>query len=195
MAVRIIRKVDIMAILLTNGTRYIALTNSGAVKKVDDIKKAYNFYCVERAIKQKNKAPKKCAGYYFIDTDIKEDQETKEDSTLKEKKKKSTVKRKSFSARERLTIYRKTKGHCYLCGEFVDFDSFEVEHKVPLSKGGTNDLDNLFCSCHCCNSIKQDIYPKDFMEKISQIFMYQMQIQYGNSLKWKIINNELRKML
>ena len=27
-----------MAIILTNGIRYIALTNSGAVKKVDDIK-------------------------------------------------------------------------------------------------------------------------------------------------------------
>ena len=180
-----------MAIILTNGTRYIALTNSGAVKKVDDIKKAYNFYCVERAIKQKNKAPKKCAGYYFIDTDIKENQETKEDSMVNG----STVKRKSFSARERLTIYRKTKGHCYLCGEFVDFDSFEVEHKVPLSKGGTNDLNNLFCACHCCNTIKHDIYPRDFMDKISQIFMYQMRIRNRNNLKWKIINKELQRML
>ena len=195
MAVHVIRKVDIMAIVLTNGTRYIALTNSGAVKKVDDIKKAYNFYCVERAIKQKNKAPKKCAGYYFIDTDIKEDQEAKEGSILKDKTKQYTVKRKSFSSRERLTIYRKTKGHCYLCGEFVDFDSFEVEHKVPLSKGGTNDLSNTFCACHCCNTIKHDIYPRDFMDKISQIFMYQMQLQNGSSLRWKIITRELSKML
>lgn len=180
----------IMAIILTNGTRYIALTNSGAVKKVDDIKKAYNFYSVEKAIKQKNKAPKKCAGYYFIDTDINEAQEIEEDSTLN----RPMVKRKNFSAKERLAIYRKTKGHCYLCGEFVDYDFFEVEHKVPLSKGGTNDLSNVFCACHCCNTIKHDIYPQDFLEKISQIFIYQMSIHNRNSLKWKIIHKELQKM-
>ena len=33
------------------------------------------------------------------------------------------------------------------------------------------------------------------MEKISQIFMYQMQIQNKDSLKWRIIYNELKKMI
>ena len=96
---------------------------------------------------------------------------------------KSTVKRRSFSSKERLTIYRKTERHCYLCGEFVDFNSFEVEHQIPLSKGGTNDLGNLFCACHCYNTIKHDIYSRDFMEKISQIFIYQMRVRNRNSLK------------
>lgn len=105
------------------------------------------------------------------------------------------MKRKNFSAYDRLVIYRKTQGHCYLCGEFVDFNSFEMEHKVPLSKGGTNELSNIFCACHCCNTIKHDIYSKEFMEKISQIFMYQMQIQNKNSLKWRIIHSELNKMM
>ena len=35
-------------------------------------------------------------------------------------------KRKIFTKEERMKIYRKTKGHCYLCGEFVDFDKCEV---------------------------------------------------------------------
>lgn len=70
-----------------------------------------------------------------------------------------------------------------------------MEHKVPLSKGGTNELSNVFCACHCCNTIKHDIYPKDFMEKIRQIFMYQMQIQNKNSLRWRIIHKELNKMV
>ena len=47
----------------------------------------------------------------------------------------NTPKRKSFTKEERIKIYRKTKGRCYLCGEFVDFNSYEIEHKVPLSKG------------------------------------------------------------
>lgn len=184
-----------MAILLTNGKYYIAHSKSGAVIKVGNIEQAQDFHSVERAIHQKNKAPGKCAGYYFIDTDIKDVQETKEDSKPKEESKKSTVKRKVFSARERLIIYRKTKGHCYLCGEFVDFDSFEVEHKVPLSKGGTNDLSNVFCSCHCCNTIKHDIYPEDFMERISKIYLYQMEKKYRGRIEWKIVHKMLNKMI
>lgn len=184
-----------MGILLTNGNFYIAHSGTGGVIKVEDIEQAQDFCSVERGIKQRNKAPGKCSGYYILNTDTGERTELKNIPIPEKKKKKSTVKRKSFSSKERLTIYRKTKGHCYLCGEFVDFDSFEVEHKIPLSKGGTNNLNNLFCSCHCCNTIKQDIYPKDFMKKISQIFMNQMQLQYGNSLRWRIIHRELNKMM
>lgn len=103
-------------------------------------------------------------------------------------------KRKKFSVKDRLDVYRKTEGHCYLCGEFVDFDSFEVEHHIPISKGGTNDLDSLYCSCKTCNAIKRDIYPKEFMENISQIFMYQMQKKYGDRLDWKVVHRLLAAM-
>lgn len=103
--------------------------------------------------------------------------------------------RKAFSKEERMKVYRKTKGHCYLCGDFVDFDKFEIEHKVPISKGGTNDFNNVFCSCHICNAIKQDIYPEDFVDKISKIFVYQMQGKYGSSWKWKMMQRELVRMM
>ena len=181
-----------MAIVLTNGEYYIAHNKYGGVIKVADISQAQDFHSMERAINQGNKTPGKCSGYYIFNTDTGERIELKD---IPIPKKNSTVKRKSFSAKERLIIYRKTKGRCYLCGDFVDFNSFEVEHEVPLSKGGTNDLSNLFCSCHYCNTIKHDIYPQDFMKKIFQILMYQMQIQNGDSLKWKIIHKELLKMV
>ncbi|RKI35865.1 HNH endonuclease [bacterium D16-51] len=180
-----------MAILLTNGTYYIAHSKRGAVIKVEDIGKAQDFYSLERAIAQKNKTPGKCAGYYYIDTDMADEAQGEN----KKKPKRKRTKHKAFSMQKRQDVYLKTEGHCYLCGEFVGFDSFEVEHKIPLSKGGTNELDNLFCACHCCNSIKHDIYPEDFLEKISQIFMHQMQTQNKDSLKWRIIHNELKKMI
>lgn len=184
-----------MAIVLTNGKFYIAHSGTGGVIKVQYVEQAQDFHSVQRGINQRNKAPGKCSGYYILNTDTGERTDLKNIPIPEKKKKKSTVKRKSFSPNERKLIYKKTNGHCYLCGEFVDFDSFEVEHKVPLSKGGTNDLSNTFCACHCCNTIKHDIYPRDFMDKISQIFMYQMQLQNGSSLRWKIINRELSKML
>lgn len=32
----------------------------------------------------------------------------------------------------------------------------EVDHIVPLARGGTNEIDNLAPACHSCNSIKSD---------------------------------------
>lgn len=174
-----------MAIVLTDGTHYIAHSSSGAVVKVSDIRDAQNFHTAERAMKQKNRAPGKCAGFYYIDTDA---------EGMGKDRQEARTRRKRFSVKDRLAIYRKTEGHCYLCGEFVDFDSFEVEHHIPISKGGTNDLDNLYCSCTTCNAIKRDIYPQEFMEKISQIFICQMQKKYGDSLEWKVAYRLLKTM-
>lgn len=175
-----------MAIVLTNGEYYIAHGSTGAVVKVSDIKGAQDFRTVERAVRQKQKAPGKCAGFYCMDTDPEGAEPDAQEGT--------PAKRKKFSVKGRLAVYRKTEGHCYLCGEFVDFGSFGVGHHMPISKGGTNGLDNLYCACHCCNAIKRDIYPKEFMEKISQIFLYQMQKKYGGSLDWKVAYRLLEAM-
>ena len=176
-----------MAIVLTNGKYYIARNSKGKMIKVTDISKAKDFFSVENAISQKNKAPSKCAGYYYIDTSL--------DPTICQNSVTGKIKRKSFSANDRKKIYRKTNGHCYLCGEFVDFDSFEIEHRVPLVKGGTNDFSNLYCSCHICNSMKNSIYPEELMEKITQIFMYQMERKHNGSLIWEVTHRLLEKMI
>lgn len=127
-----------------------------------------------------------------ITVDAKEELKNSDDTKIDKPVK---VKRKIFSQEERTEVYRKTKGYCYLCGEFVDFNKFEVEHRVPISKGGTNDLSNLFCSCHVCNSIKRDIYPEDFMERITKIFMYQMNQRHGKKMLWKMMSKKIGKML
>lgn len=149
-----------MAILLTNGDYYIAHNKTGAVIKVSDVEQAQNFYTIERAVTQKKKTPRKCASYYYIDTD-----KIEAEGMIKriERETGEREKRKKFSNQERNFVYQKTDGHCYLCGEFVEFDFFEIEHRIPISKGGTNDLSNLFCSCHCCSQI-----------------LYQMEERYGN---------------
>src|SRR3954468_11822047 len=36
----------------------------------------------------------------------------------------------------RLLLWEKFDGHCYLCGEAVTLSEFHVEHVVPLSRGG-----------------------------------------------------------
>jgi hypothetical protein len=43
---------------------------------------------------------------------------------------------------------------CAYCGS--DEGPFEVDHIVPLAKGGTDDPRNLACACRTCNRSKKD---------------------------------------
>lgn len=43
---------------------------------------------------------------------------------------------------------------CRYCGD--RFGPFEVDHVIPLVRGGTDDLENLACACFRCNAEKSD---------------------------------------
>ena len=61
-----------------------------------------------------------------------------------------------LSANERARVVERAKGCCEYCQsqERYSPDPFSVEHVIPLSKGGTNDLDNLAFACQGCNNRK-----------------------------------------
>lgn len=168
-----------MAILLTNGKYYIAHNRTGAVIKVADIEQAQDFYSVERAINQRNKTPGKCAGYYYIDTE----------------KNKAKIKRKSYSDDERKIIYDKSGGRCELCGRKILLEDMTIDHITPLAMGGEDDVENLSCTCYPCNLFKGNILPSDFMERITDIFLYQMERRHKDRVKWKIVHKMLNKMI
>lgn len=44
---------------------------------------------------------------------------------------------------------------CKYCGVLTGPDA-EIDHVIPLSKGGTNELDNLVTACRPCNQAKRD---------------------------------------
>lgn len=47
--------------------------------------------------------------------------------------------------------------NCFVClGEFRDFSEVTLEHKVPLSRGGSNRYDNLALSHEICNHARGD---------------------------------------
>lgn len=50
-------------------------------------------------------------------------------------------------------VCAKTGGRCFYCGE-VPPKAVNIDHFRPLSKGGTDDLSNLFPTCRTCNSSK-----------------------------------------
>lgn len=51
--------------------------------------------------------------------------------------------RRTFTDFEKKTVYANGNGRCALCGKPIEFKKMTVDHKTPLSRGGTNALDNL----------------------------------------------------
>lgn len=52
-------------------------------------------------------------------------------------------------------LFKKQKS-CALCGEVLTLETASVDHKIPLSKGGSNFLDNLQLTHIDCNFKKAD---------------------------------------
>lgn len=81
--------------------------------------------------------------------------------------------RKKFTDYEKKTIYAKGNGRCAICGRPIDFNSMTVDHKIPLSKGGTNELSNLQPACPTCNFLKNGLTMDELEEKMRKIIAYQ----------------------
>lgn len=169
-----------MAYVLHNGIYYCYIDDKNTICKTQDINLATRFPNSKKAHEKLHKATKKLKGYQVIDLESNENVE----ESIK-------IKRKQFSSIERTAIYNKNKGRCAICGKFVPYDDFTVDHIIPLAKGGTNESNNLQCTCRICNSIKQDILPEDLMNKLIGIVLYQMKLSYDDYF-WKRIKH-LRK--
>ncbi|WMC94415.1 HNH endonuclease [Kineothrix sp. MB12-C1] len=173
-----------MAIYLTNGAYYVAYSKTGAIKKVKKIKEAQNFCTAENANIQKEKAPKKCMDYYVIHSD------ENEETSMKKKKR-----RKRHPMEVRKKIYEEANGRCMLCGRKILFEEMTLDHIIPLAINGADNANNLTAACFACNQFKGSILPEDFHERITEIFLYQMERKYANRLKWKIIHKLLEDMI
>jgi 5-methylcytosine-specific restriction endonuclease McrA len=62
----------------------------------------------------------------------------------------------SVSAQDRKAVAERARYCCEYCQSQLKFaaDSFSVEHIVPLSRGGSDDLSNLALACQRCNNAK-----------------------------------------
>lgn len=60
-------------------------------------------------------------------------------------------------------LYKRSKGKCYYCGVDVG-QNYHIDHVIPLTRGGTNDLSNLVIACPSCNLRKHDKLPHEFVE-------------------------------
>lgn len=205
MAVLNRKEVDIMAIVITNGDRYITYNKNGGTMTTRKIENAYQFENVKEAVKGMKKAEGKTRKYYVYDTEtqyvlwkwmtaeeIEEIRTCQRDrGAIISKGKHGKIKRKTYSEDTRKLIYLHAGGRCELCGKKILLDDMTIDHVKPLSMGGEDDVSNLACVCLPCNVFKGNILPENFIDRINDIFLYQTEKKTKHPLKWKIVHRLL----
>lgn len=66
------------------------------------------------------------------------------------------VERGKVSNKMRFEIYARDGYKCCRCGKSGQYVSLEIDHIIPISKGGKSTYDNLQTLCHQCNVEKGD---------------------------------------
>ena len=63
---------------------------------------------------------------------------------------------RTFSERDKITMYNRQKGLCAICGKPFEMKEMHGDHIIPWSKGGKTDLSNGQMLCTTCNLAKSD---------------------------------------
>lgn len=102
--------------------------------------------------------------------------------------------RKPLSKRVRFGVFKRDSFCCQYCGSHPPSVVLEVDHIIPISKGGNNNIDNLITSCFECNRGKSNIELSELPEKTQEkvILIKERELQYNEYQKLlKSINNRL----
>lgn len=115
-------------------------------------------------------------------------------------------KRKSLSKKLRFEVFKRDNFHCQYCNASPPEVPLEIDHLIPVSKGGENLIDNLVTACFDCNrgksnrgksNILMDIVPPPLSETIERRRVAQLQyLEYKKVLKKdkKIIKDDINSV-
>lgn len=100
-----------------------------------------------------------------------------------------TKERVIFDKGKKEKILHKSKGVCAHCGKKLELETMTVDHVIPLSKGGTNELKNLVALCENCNKDKSNyiVDPEDYFRHLDWVYLKNLIKRYGEyseSVNW-----------
>ena len=65
------------------------------------------------------------------------------------------IKRRIFTVLERAKFFARANGHCEKCTRKIPtHDDWDLDHTIPLSRGGTNEDHNMQVLCSWCHDDK-----------------------------------------
>lgn len=112
--------------------------------------------------------------------------------------------RRSLSKAERLTVYKKTDGHCAYCGEAIEFKAMQADHVAPMeyaeliARGGNdpNHIDNFLPACRPCNYIKSTMLLEIFRNRVNLWLdtLFRDNVTYRNALRFGVLLEKPHKV-
>ncbi len=60
---------------------------------------------------------------------------------------------------------------CPLCGFVFENLNFEIDHDMPVSRGGSNSIENLQLLCHRCNKGKDALTTEEYIDHCRRVVM------------------------
>lgn len=79
----------------------------------------------------------------------------------------------AYTYKDALKYLGGTKVKCYLTGRPIDIekDDYCLDHKIPVAKGGTNDLKNMGITCPEANASKSDLTLSDYLNLCKEVLL------------------------
>ena len=78
--------------------------------------------------------------------------------------------RRKLTREERQTVLDRFCGRCAYCGKQITMQELNVDHLVPIRKGGEDMLYNMYPSCRSCNQAKSTLDIEQFREFVQTAY-------------------------
>ena len=104
-------------------------------------------------------------------------------------------KRIIIDARTRNIVYEENRGICGICGAPVNPQTYTIDHIVPLSRGGKNELSNYQLACGRCNKIKGNYKDPELARGLTTILANQLDKQENEELSNILIRSIVRSKI
>lgn len=90
-------------------------------------------------------------------------------------------------------VYERDNHKCFFCNKELLFKQVSLDHYLPKSKGGPDNVCNIILSCKKCNKYKKNTIPNDYKEVMIDLFKKAVEdkiiLTAGIRLKQKDLEN------
>jgi 5-methylcytosine-specific restriction endonuclease McrA len=70
------------------------------------------------------------------------------------------IKRRKIAKSLRAAVIDRDEARCVYCG--CEPETIHIDHRIPVSRGGKHDFDNLCVACEPCNLSKASLTPEEW---------------------------------
>lgn len=80
-------------------------------------------------------------------------------------------------------------GHCAYCGCKIEYNEMQIDHVIPLRRGGADTLENMLPACRSCNHYKSTLDVEDFRKMIEKMpdTLMRDSVTYKNAVRFGVV--------